>query len=220
MLEAVIFDWDGTLADSKKYIVKAFQKVLREVGCEVTDEYIDRLIGIGPRNIFKEALKSANMPYSEEMINEMIERKIKVQMKFLTEIQLFDGAVELLRSLHNRVKMALATMSNRKVIEKILDEKGVRKYFDVVITVDEVNKPKPDPEIFLKSAAKLECKPERCVVVEDSIFGVMAAKRANMKCIAVPTGSYSKEELGKYKPDLLVDSLNDRDAILNFILDG
>ncbi len=220
MLEAVIFDWDGTLADSKKYIVKAFQKVLREVGCEVTDEYIDRLIGIGPRNIFKEALKSANMPYSEEMINEMIEKKIKVQMKFLTEIELFDGAVELLRSLHNRVKMALATMSNRKVIEKILDEKGVRKYFDVVITVDEVNKPKPDPEIFLKSAAKLECKPERCVVVEDSIFGVMAAKRANMKCIAVPTGSYSKEELGKYKPDLLVDSLNDRDAILNFILDG
>ena len=219
MLEAVIFDWDGTLADSKKYIVKAFQKVLREVGCEVTDEYIDRLIGIGPRNIFKEALKSANMPYSEEMINEMIEKKIKVQMKFLTEIELFDGAVELLRSLHNRVKMALATMSNRKVIEKILDEKGVRKYFDVVITVDEVNKPKPDPEIFLKSAAKLECKPERCVVVEDSIFGVMAAKRANMKCIAVPTGSYSKEELGKYKPDLLVDSLNDRDAILNFILD-
>lgn len=220
MLEAVIFDWDGTLADSKKYIVKAFQKVLREVGCEVTDEYIDRLIGIGPRNIFKEALKSANMPYSEEMINEMIEKKIKVQMKFLTEIELFDGAVELLRSLHNRVKMALATMSNRKVIEKILDEKGVRKYFDVVITVDEVNKPKPDPEIFLKSAAKLECKPERCVVVEDSIFGVMAAKRANMKCIVVPTGSYSKEELGKYKPDLLVDSLNDRDAILNFILDG
>ena len=220
MLEAVIFDWDGTLADSKKYIVKAFQKVLREVGCEVTDEYIDRLIGIGPRNIFKEALKSANMPYSEEMINEMIEKKIKVQMKFLTEIELFDGAVELLSSLHNRVKMALATMSNRKVIEKILDEKGVRKYFDVVITVDEVNKPKPDPEIFLKSAAKLECKPERCVVVEDSIFGVMAAKRANMKCIAVPTGSYSKEELGKYKPDLLVDSLNDRDAILNFILDG
>jgi beta-phosphoglucomutase-like phosphatase (HAD superfamily) len=109
-------------------------------------------------------------------------------------------------------------MSNREVIDKLLDEKGIRKYFNVVVTADEVSRPKPDPEAFLTCAIYLKCLPEKCIVVEDSIFGVQAAKQAGMRCIAIPTGAYSKEELESENPDLVVNSIEERETILDFVL--
>ncbi|MCW4019713.1 MAG: HAD family phosphatase [Candidatus Bathyarchaeota archaeon] len=220
MFEAVIFDWDGTLADTRDAIVLSFQKVLREVGCEVSDESLEKQIGIGARNMFKNALKAANIPFDEEAIDKLLERKIRIHAELTQEIRLFDGAEDLLGSLRSNVKIALATMSNRKVIDKILSEKGIRDHFDVVITADEVDQPKPNPEIFLKSAIKLKSPPEKCVVVEDSVFGVIAAKNANMKCIAIPSGSYSKVDLAKEEPSLIIDSINEKEKILEYVLAG
>jgi beta-phosphoglucomutase-like phosphatase (HAD superfamily) len=86
-----------------------------------------------------------------------------------------------------------------------------------VLTADEISHPKPDPEVFLKSALKLEVSPDRCVVVEDSTFGVKAAKTAKMACIAVLTGVYSQAELKAANPDLIVSSLREKSEIINFI---
>jgi beta-phosphoglucomutase-like phosphatase (HAD superfamily) len=122
-----------------------------------------------------------------------------------------------LEELKDKTKIALATMSSRKVIDKILPEKKIRQYFDVVLTADDVTKPKPDPEVFLVSAAKLGVKPKDCIVVEDSVFGVRAAKIAEMQCIAVPSGFYSREELQKENPDLIVSSLIEKGIILRFV---
>ncbi len=88
--------------------------------------------------------------------------------------------------------------------------------FDVVLTVEAVIHSKPDPEIFLKTAQQLKAKPQECVVFEDSIFGIKAAKSANMCCIAVTTGVYKEEELKVEKPDLIVESLRNH-KILPFI---
>lgn len=217
MFDAVIFDWDGTLADTKHVLINSFQQVLKEIGCNVNDDYIERRIGIGPRNLLKDALKDAKIPFDEEVIDKLVKEKIKRHIELIKNINLFEGTIELLNFLKNKVKMALATMGNRRVIDLLLIEKDVRKYFDVVITFEEVKKAKPDPEIFLKSAMKLKCQPERCIVLEDSIFGVIAAKKAAMKCIAVLSGSYSKEELEKEKPDLIVNSINEKKKILDFI---
>jgi len=218
MFDAVIFDWDGTLADSKRFIVESFQRILHEVGASVSDEFIGRLMGIGPRDIFKEILKATNIPFDEKMIDELVKKKIETQLRLTENVRLFEGAVDLLDSFQKKVKLALATMSPRRVVYKILDREQLRKYFDVIVTVECVSKTKPDPEIYLECARKLNCKPEKCVVVEDSIFGVKAAKEALMKCIAVPTGAYTKEELGAQNPDLIVDSLSQREKILKFVL--
>ncbi|RJS79454.1 HAD family phosphatase [Candidatus Bathyarchaeota archaeon] len=217
MFEAVIFDWDETLADTKRVIVLSFQKVLKSIGCKVSDEFIERRIGIGSRKLFKEALKAAGLPFDDKTVENLVEKKISVQAELTGEVELFDGAVDLLEALQGRVKIALATMSNRKTIDKILREKGVRKYFDLVITEDEVSQPKPNPEIFLKCAAELGCRIQRCVVIEDSIFGVKAAKEAGMKCIAIPSGAYSAEELKREGADLIVDSIKEKERILSFI---
>lgn len=220
MYEAVIFDWDGTLADTLPVVVSVFQKVLRDIGCQVSDEFLVKRIGIGARNMFKDALRSNGILFNETTIDELMEKKTKIQIKILDQIQLFAGATELLELLRPKLKLALATMSNRNIIDRMLKIKGLTGYFDYIITADEVSKPKPDPEVFLTCASKIGCPPEKCLVIEDSIFGIVAAKKANMSCIAIPSGAYSKDDLKKEKPDLIVNSLAEKERILDFIFSG
>jgi beta-phosphoglucomutase len=218
MFEAVIFDWDGTLADTRQMVVVSFQKVLSKVHCTVSDEFIERRIGIGAAETFRDALRASGISFDEALIKRLVEAKIQAEIDLSSTVNLFAGAVELLASLQGKVKVALASMNNRSVIDHLLKALDVRRFFDVVLTVDEVHSSKPDPEIFLKTALMLGCRPERCVVVEDSIFGVEAAKAAKMGCVAVLTGVYARRELEKANPDLIVASVNERDEILKFIL--
>jgi len=218
MFEAAIFDWDGTLADTRQMVVASFQKVLSEKHCTISDEFIERRIGVGAAETFREILRASGISFDEALIRLLVEKKIQAEIDLSSTVKLFSGAMELLASLHGKVKLALASMNNRAVINHMINAMNVRRFLDVVLTVDEVHNSKPDPEIFLKSALKLGCRPEKCVVVEDSIFGVEAAKRAKMGCVAVLTGVYSRKELERANPDLIVNSLNERATILNFVL--
>jgi len=217
MVKAVIFDWDGTLADTKKAVVRSFQKVLVEDGCVISDEFIERRMGIGTKRTLEQALKECNVRFDDTMLENLAGEKIRIQANLTNIVSLFGGAIELLEELHGRIKIALATMSSRKVVDKLLSEKRIGGYFDVVVSADEIFSPKPDPEVFFVSATKLGVKPEDCVVVEDSVFGVRAAKAAKMKCIAVSSGAYSREELQEENPDLMIDSLVEKERILHFI---
>jgi HAD superfamily hydrolase (TIGR01509 family) len=218
MFEAVIFDWDGTLADTRQVIVASFQKVLTDVHCKISDDFIERRIGIGAEKTFREILHTPKTRFNEALITSLVRKRIQAEIDLSNKAKLFEGAIELIESLHTRVKLALASMNNRDVIDHMLNTTNTRRFFDTVLTVDEVHNAKPDPEIFLKCAVKLGSSPEKCVVVEDSIFGVKAAKTAKMGCIAVLTGVYSREELKKANSDLIVNSLKEKDKILNFIL--
>jgi HAD superfamily hydrolase (TIGR01509 family) len=217
MYDAIIFDWDGTLANTRQVVVIAFQKVLKEIGCQVNDEFLDRLIGIGARNMFRKALESNGTSFEEEELDQLVNKKIEVQLELSGQIKLFDGVINLLNALHTRIKIALATMSNRKIIIEMINKKGIDSFFDIIITADETHNSKPYPEIFLRCSKELNSSPESCIVVEDSIFGVIAAKKANMKCIAIPSGSYSKKELQTQKPDLIIESINEKRKVLKFI---
>jgi len=218
MYDAVIFDWDGTLADTKDIVVTSFQIVLKQIGCNVADEFIERLIGIGSGNTFKEALKAQSIPFDEGRIDKLVKRKIDIAVSLADRVKLLDGASELLESLNGRVKIALASMNDKRIIEKMLEVTPIKRYFEVIITAEEIDKPKPDPEIFLKCASELSSEPKRCVVFEDSVFGVEAAKAARMECIAASTGAYSKLELDRAGADMIVGSLTEKERILRFIL--
>ena len=217
MYEAIIFDWDGTLADTRQMVTASFQKTLSEINCTITNDFIERRIGKGAAETFREALRTSGISFDEELINHLVEKKIENQIALSNKVKLFGGAEELLGALHGKAKLALASMNNREVIEHILNRMAATKFFDFILTVDEVRNPKPDPEIFLKTALELECHPEKCVVVEDSIFGVKAAKAARMDCIAVLTGVYSRKEIIKANPDLIVNSLNEKNTIIDFL---
>jgi beta-phosphoglucomutase len=217
MFEAVIFDWDGTLADTRQVIVIAFQKALSEINCKVSDEYIERRIGIGAADTFRDILRSAKMQFDEKLIQRLVERKSQLEIELTDQVKLFLGARELLEALHGKVKMGLASMNNRSVVIHLLKANDLENYFNAVLTAESISHSKPNPEIFLNAASKLNASPEKCVVVEDSIFGVKAAKSANMSCVAVVTGVYSRLELEKEKPDLIVKTLKDK-QIIPFIL--
>jgi HAD superfamily hydrolase (TIGR01509 family) len=219
LFEAVIFDWDGTLADTRQVILNAFHEALQKiVHINVEDEFIERRIGVGASGTFKEILAENEVKFDETLIKKLVREKVKVQVKQTTSVNLFPGSQALLESLSGNVKIGLASMNNREVIDHMIEALDVKKFFQAVVAGDEVNKSKPDPEIFLRTAAKLKSLPEKSVVLEDSIFGVKAAKKAKMNCIAVVQGAYSATELKQADPDLIVHSLVERGQILNFIL--
>jgi beta-phosphoglucomutase len=218
MFEAVIFDWDGTLADTRQVVVASFQKALSEIHCEISGEFIERRIGIGSAETFREILRSSKMRFDETLIKRLVGKKIQNEIEMSSDVKLFDGSLYLLRHLQGKVKLGLASMNDREVINNLLKMTNTHRFFDATLTADDISKPKPNPEIFLKCALKLGASPERCVVVEDSIFGVEAAKKARMGCIAVLTGVYSKMELENASADLIVSSLREKEAILHFVL--
>ncbi|MDR0373908.1 MAG: HAD family phosphatase [Nitrososphaerota archaeon] len=217
MFEAAIFDWDGTLADTRGVIVVSFQRVLSENGLDVPIGYIERRIGIGASDTFREILRLKGRRADEALVTRLVRQKSEVQVELASEVQLFDGAKELLETLRGKVKVALASMNSNVVVSHLLKINHLEECFEVVLTADCVGRSKPDPEIFLKAAAKLKTSPARCVVFEDSIFGVKAAKAGSMSCIAVATGIYSNDELEAEKPDLLVKNLKDP-KIISFVL--
>jgi beta-phosphoglucomutase len=217
MFDAAIFDWDGTLANTKKVIVASFQRALSEINCNTNDKLIERLIGIGSAETFKEILRFKNTNFDDALIEFLVRKKVQNSIELSSEIKLFDGAKDLLRNLENEIKLGLASMNKRKFIDYLLQKFGLAKLFDIIVTADEVKKAKPDPEIFLKCAKKMQVTPERCIVFEDSVFGIKAAKNSGMSCIAVLTGVYSRNEIEPEFPDMIVNSLTENKKIFDFI---
>ena len=217
MFDAVIFDWDGTLANTKEIVVASFKRVLKDSPFRVADGFIESRLGTSAREIFREILGTAKVGFEEETIKELVEKRMQAEIEISGQVRLNEGAFDLLKALRGRVKLALATMNNKPVIDYLLEACGVSEFFDVVLSADEVIKPKPDPEIFLKCASRLGVFPEKCLVVEDSLFGVRAAKAARMTCIAALTGSFPREELEQEHPDLIVGLLSDKEAILKLV---
>jgi phosphoglycolate phosphatase len=217
MFEAVIFDWDGTLADTRQVVVASFQKALSDIHCKISDKFIERRIGIGSAETFREILRFSKVHFDKTLIKRLVKRKIQNEIGMSSHVKLFDGSLALLESLQGKVKLGLASMNDWEVISNLLKITGTQRFFDAILTADDIAEPKPNPEIFLKCARKLRSSPESCVVVEDSVFGVKAAKTAKMGCIAVLTGVYSREELENANPDLIVDSLKEKSEVLNFI---
>lgn len=216
MFEAVIFDWDGTLADTSQVVVASFQKALSDIHCKISGEFIERRIGIGSKETFREILQASKMRFDETLIKSLAEKKIQTEIKLSGGVKLFDGSLELLESLQGKLKLGLASMNDREVIDHMLKTTNTQRFFDATLTANDISNSKPDPEILFKCALKLGTRPERCVVVEDSIFGVGAAKNARMSCIAVQTGIYSRTELVNAGADLIVSSLTKKEAILCF----
>ena len=128
MIIAVIFDFDGTIADTRDVVVQSFQSVLRGIGCLVSDEFIERWIGIGTKKTLQKAFIECDMRFDDVMLDNLAVEKVRIQTGLTTGVRLFEGAVELLEELQGRIKIALATMSGRRVVDKLLSEKNVGKF--------------------------------------------------------------------------------------------
>lgn len=196
-LKAVIFDMDGVLFDTEKVYLDVWTKIFKKYGYRMKKEIYCKVIATGRENVkkvFKEEF-GQNIP-----IEEMYKEKDKALSEELKKkIPIKDGAYELLKYLKSKkYKLALATSASKERMEKQLNQSNFNKIFDEVVCRDDVKKTKPDPEIFLKVANKLNVSPEQCIVIEDSLAGIKAAYKGNMTPIHVVDLKEADEKIKRY----------------------
>ena len=192
---AFIFDMDGTLVDNMRFHGAAWRKMLAENGIEAdADDFLVKTAGKTNREIIPAFFADAN----EERLLELGGRKETIYRElFLPERRAIVGAPEFLEAAKSLgVKMAVATAAPVANMEFILDGLNLRQFFDAITTAADVKNGKPNPEVFLKSAEKLNVAPANCLVFEDALNGFEAARRARMKSIGIATVN-SIEDISK-----------------------
>lgn len=210
MIRAVIFDMDGVLINSTKYIWKSFNILLSKFGVNISNKDIKKYLGKSLRDQIKMWKEDFN-------IKEEIDYTKFSEAAFKTELRLMKNepesnheAKKVVEKLKEKgLKIAVATSSQKPRAEKMLSILGIKNKLDTIVTADDVDNHKPNPDIFLKASNNLGVSPEECVVIEDAANGIEAAKKAKMKAIAILTEYHTKEELKE--ADLIVNSLSEID---------
>lgn len=184
--QLVIFDMDGLLVDSEPFWKIAEKEVFGKLGLNLTDDLLRQVMGFRLSEVVKHWYHYQPWPNPNF---EQTEREVLNCVKQLIQqhADAMPGVYEVLKHCKNKnYKIALASSSAMELIDVVIDKLNIRHYFDVVWSAQYEEYGKPHPAIFLSVAKKLNIDPKYCVVFEDAINGVIAAKSARMFCIAVP----------------------------------
>jgi HAD superfamily hydrolase (TIGR01509 family) len=184
--EAVIFDCDGTLVDSMPAHFEAWCEALALYGAGgIFKEDVFFAMGGRPT---KDIVVEINDEYDLKLDPATVAMaKREAFLKRLNMVTLIEEVADFAQSLRGKVPMAIATGGTRMVIEKTLKVVGISDWFDEVVTADDVEEGKPAPDIFLKAAKLLGVNPSKCLALEDAPAGILAAQRAGMQVIAIPS---------------------------------
>lgn len=200
---AVIFDFDGVITDSEILHLRAFNCVLAKHNIEITrEEYYKEYLGLTDVDCFKALADEERLKLDEGGIEELVREKNQVFEEMVkTEGEIIEGVRDFLDMLkRNDIRMAICSGALLAEIKLILGQARLGSFFEVIVSAEQIKKGKPDPEGFLLTLQKLnegQQEPiagEQCIVIEDSHWGLEAAKAAGMHTIAV-TNSYSAEQL-------------------------
>ena len=208
MIKAVILDVDGVIVDTEKVNAVASIQMFKELyNIEVRPEDFVPFVGTGSVRYVQGVAEKYGIDID---VKEATKRREKNFVKNLNKLRLFPGVGNLIQRVkQNGLKIAIATSADRSKFQASSREVGLREeQFDVIVTGSEVKHTKPHPEIYLTTAKKLGLKSSNCLVIEDSVTGVEAAKKAGAFSVAV-TNSFSKKDLAR--ADLIIGSLEELD---------
>jgi beta-phosphoglucomutase len=185
VLKALIFDMDGVLIDSMPFHAAAWKKAFLDMGMEIKDEDIYAIEGSNPKNGLPLLIRKARKE-PEEYDFEKITSIYRQEFKRTFEPKAFEGMKECLGMLKKRFLLSVVSGSDGHIVHSIVDQlfPGI---FDTVVTGDDVTNSKPYPDPFLKAVELLKVRREECIIIENAILGVEAAKKAEIYCIGVPT---------------------------------
>lgn len=188
--EAVIFDLDGVLVDSEPNYLASEQILLADFGIDFTEQMKVQYIGLSTREMLDRVAAEHSLTTP---VDELVDRKNEIyELLAGTHTPVNEPMRELAELLRrNGFPLAVASGSSPGALRGVLEVTDLARYFDVIMSADDVPRGKPAPDLFLAAAAKLGVEPLSCVVVEDSAYGVEAALAAGMRCVAIP-----------YRPDL------------------
>jgi sugar-phosphatase len=212
-IEAAIFDMDGVIIDSEPFWKKAEKKVFSSVGVTVSNELSKITESMTTSEVTR--FWYEKQPWKKKTLEE-VENEVVDYVEFLVEQEgiAIDGIKEVLEKLKKHdYKIGLPTNSPYRLIPAVLKKLNIVSYFDALASAEHEIQGKPDPAIYLTVAGKLNVKPERCIVFEDSYFGLMAAKRAGMKTIAV-VAEHTANDMKYEIADARIDNFSQFDLSL------
>jgi len=191
--KAVIFDMNGVIINDERIHQESWRRFCKKYGFKIKEkEFKQKVFGRTEKETLEYLFKS---DIDEKNLSKYSNERVDIAIKLISDkLRLIVGLKDFFEYLDNRnVPMALATSSRRKYMNFILDSLKITKYFNVIVTAQDIDKGKPDPEIFLKAAKLLGVNPTDCLVIEDSISGIKAGKAASMKVVAITTTHKSEE---------------------------
>ena len=193
MKHAFIFDMDGVLVDSNPVHKIALRQFCQRLGFDLTEQQLrEKIYGRTNRDWLQNLIGGLD----EETIHRYAEEKEALFRTLYTDVQPLDGLIPFLDKLRAlEIPRAIATSAPRANVDFTLAATGMAEYFPTILDDSFVTRGKPDPEIYLKSAAALDIDPACCVVLEDSLSGVLAGNRAGCKVVGITT-THTRAELG------------------------
>lgn len=195
--QAVVFDLDGTLANSELAHERALRTAAETMGMTFSHEYFrERCVGLGERACFRMLAAEHRLELDEAGLAALVEAKLEAFVPAVRAggVSAYPGAVELLRAVGERAPVAICSGSSQGSVGAMLEALGVAGEVPVVVTSSHVANHKPDPEAYFLAAALLDVRPELCVAIEDSPTGIESAAGAGMRVIALEH-SYRAERL-------------------------
>lgn len=204
MIEAVIFDMDGVLIDSEPLHYQTDLTLLKSMGIHVEPSYLDRFVGMINPEMWEMIIAEHNITRNlEEILKEQIDLKLSLLAD--GDWQAIPGTLELVEQLvTDGIQLALASSSSLPFIKAVLHKTGLDRFIPRYVSAESVRQGKPAPDVFLEAARLLNTEPARCVVIEDSRNGVLAARAAGMKVIAYQNPSSGNQDLSS--ADIIVSS--------------
>jgi HAD superfamily hydrolase (TIGR01509 family) len=201
-LEAIVFDFDGVIADSEPLHLRAFQQALAEEGVILDhDEYFGRYLGYDDIGVFEAVSRDRGLAWAPRHVSELVARKgMKLQALIAGGEVLFPGAVSFIRAAAAQVPIAIASGALRHEIVQIVEGAGLGQLFTAIVASGDTRESKPSPAPYLLAFERLQhaaakpLDPQRCVAIEDSIWGLESARQAGLRCVGVTT-SYAAAEL-------------------------
>ncbi|WP_302549648.1 HAD family hydrolase [Eubacterium ventriosum] len=183
-IEGAVFDLDGTLLDSSWVWEKVDEKFLGDRGFQVPDDYVDEISPLGAERAAVYTIERFGLNEDkDDIVREWIEMAKK---EYATEVVCKPYAKEFLEELQKlNIKMAVATSSDRELFMKTLEREGILKYFQKIVTVDEVERGKGYPDIYEEAARRIKVNPHKCLVFEDILAGVTGASLGEFNVVAV-----------------------------------
>jgi HAD superfamily hydrolase (TIGR01509 family) len=203
MFKAIFWDNDGTLVDTEMLFYRASRQILAEAGVALErDYYIHKVL--------KHNLSSFDLlpPLLPDELEKLRQKRDELYVQYLNEgVKLFDGALDVLRSLHRKVTMGIVTSSKKSHFDIIMEQAGTSHFFDFTITTEDSENDKPNPDPYLLALKRSGLQPAECLVVEDTERGVTAAKAAGLTCYAVPNELSRENDFSK--ADRVLSSLKE-----------
>ncbi len=211
-LQAIVFDFDGVIANSEPLHLRAFQDVLAEEGVTLTDRsYYTNYLGYDDWGVFAAVARDQGITMTPEKVTALVDRKgVRIQDMLRAGEVLFPGAGDFIAQAASAVPVAIASGAQRHEIEEILDATGLRPHFEIIVAAGDTAEGKPSPAPYARAVQLLGEKhgaltAARCVAIEDSRWGLASASGAGLRCVGLTTSYPSSELPGA---ELVVDGLH------------